>query len=132
MNDKLNQYIEDIRADLNFDIINVTEAARKLPARRHYWSARLVEHKIRVHTLKRNKSEIIKAVSARVAASSPVGMDGKNITRAAESSDEIQHINSEIAECEIIIEFLESVAKNFFTATYDIKNIIELMKLEQS
>ena len=43
----------------------------------------------------------------------------------------IAEINEEIEELELIIEYLEKAEKIFSSTTYDIKNAIELMKLEQ-
>jgi chaperonin cofactor prefoldin len=40
-------------------------------------------------------------------------------------------INEEIEELELVIEYLEKAEKIFSSTTYDLKNAIELMKMEQ-
>lgn len=132
MNDLLVKYIEQIKADLDINQINIASVARNLPARRHFWTARLIEHKIKISTLERQKQKILKDVSQKLSDDSPVKIDAKNINKAAEQSDQIQKINEEITDNKNIVEFLEQVQRNFFSATYDVKNVIDIMKLEQS
>lgn len=132
MNDLLGKYIEQIKADLDINQINIASVARNLPARRHFWTARLIEHKIKISALEKQKQKILKDVSQKIADDAPVKIDAKIINRAAEQNDQIQKINEEIIDNKNIVEFLEQVQRNFFSATYDVKNVIDIMKLEQS
>lgn len=131
MNEVLSNYIQQIKSDLEINQINIADVARKLPARRHHWAARLIEHKIKINELEKQKSNIIKEVSAKIGRDSPVLMSSKTIQNAAESSNDIQSINEQIATNKLIVEFLEQVQKNFFSASHDVRNIVEIMKLEQ-
>jgi hypothetical protein len=131
MNEVLNNYIQQIKNDLEINQINIADVARKLPARRHHWAARLIEHKIKINELEKQKSKIIKEVSAKIGKESPVLMNNKTIQNAAESSTDIQSINEQIATNKLIGEFLEQVQKNFFSASHDVRNIVDIMKLEQ-
>lgn len=131
MNELLAKYIEQIKADLDINMVNVAEVARKLPARRHFWGARLIEHKVRINELESQKKKILKAVSDKINTESVVGLTPKGVERAASQSEEINKLNEEIASNKLLVEFLEHVQKNFFSATYDVKNIIDIMKLEQ-
>jgi hypothetical protein len=132
MNELLAKYIEQIKADLDINQINIASVARNLPARRHFWTARLIEHKIKISALEKQKQKILKDVSHKLVNDSPVKIDAKNINRAAEQSDQIQKINEEITDNKNLVEFLEQVQRNFFSATYDVKNVIDIMKLEQT
>jgi hypothetical protein len=131
MNEVLSNYIQQIKNDLEINQINIADVARKLPARRHHWAARLIEHKIKINELEKQKSNIIKEVSAKIGRDSPVLMSSKTIQNAAEGSNDIQSINEQIASNKLIVEFLEQVQKNFFSASHDVRNIVEIMKLEQ-
>lgn len=131
MNEVLSNYIQQIKSDLEINQINIADVARKLPARRHHWAARLIEHKIKINELEKQKSSIIKEVSAKIGRDSPVLMSSKTIQNAAEGSNDIQSINEQIATNKLIVEFLEQVQKNFFSASHDVRNIVEIMKLEQ-
>jgi hypothetical protein len=131
MNEVLSNYIQQIKNDLEINQINIADVARKLPARRHHWAARLIEHKIKINELEKQKSNIIKEVSAKIGRDSPVLMSSKTIQNAAEGSNDIQSINEQIASNKLIVEFLEQVQKNFFSTSHDVRNIVEIMKLEQ-
>ena len=131
MNEVLGNYIQQIKADLEINQINIADVARKLPARRHHWAARLIEHKIKINDLEKQKSKILKEVAAKISKESPVLMNNKTIQNAAEGSNDIQSINEQIAENKLIVEFLEQVQKNFFSASHDVRNIVDIMKLEQ-
>jgi hypothetical protein len=47
-----------------------------------------------------------------------------------ESNEKIVDINNQIYYNTLIIEYLEKVEKVLSSITYDIKNIVEIMKLE--
>ena len=102
-----------------------------MPARRHFWAARLIQTKSANNELKSQKIRILKQVTAKLADEAPIRMENRNLVRAAEQSEDIIKINEQIAENDLIIELLEHVQKNFNSATYDIKNVIDLMKMEQ-
>jgi hypothetical protein len=131
MNEVLSNYIQQIKNDLEINQMNIADVARKLPARRHHWAARLIEHKIKINDLEKQKSKILKEVAAKISKESPVLMNNKTIQNAAEGSNDIQSINEQIAENKLIVEFLEQVQKNFFSASHDVRNIVDIMKLEQ-
>lgn len=132
MNELLTKYIEQIKIDLEINQINISSVARNLPVKRHYWAARLIEHKIKISSLEKQKQKIIKEVSQKLAEEAPVKIEITKFGKAAEQSEMIQKINEEITDNKNIVEFLEQVQKNFFSATYDIKNVIDIMKLEQT
>ena len=51
--------------------------------------------------------------------------------RKVDDLAEMNTLNNKIKELEYVIELLEKVEKNFNSMTYDIKNIVEILKLEQ-
>lgn len=128
----LQKYVEQIKQDLDINEINISQVAKQLPARRHFWTARCIEHKLKVKELKNKKDNIYKNIAKEVEGESPIGFNKKNLLGAVGNTDEMKQINEQIQEQELLVEFLENVQKNFFTATYDIKNVIQLMQLEQS
>ena len=97
MMELLRKYINDIGQDLVLDDFNLKEAQMRLPARKHFWVARLMEAKIKRNSLIRDKKTI----------------------------------NINIAEQDAIIEYLEKVEKILGNMHWEIKNIIEINKMEQ-
>ena len=128
----LQKYVEQIKQDLDINEINISQVAKQLPNRRHFWTARCIEHKLKLRELKNKKDNIYKNVAREVETESPIGFNKKNLLGAVGNTDDMKIINEQIQEQELLIEFLESVQRNFFSATYDIKNVIQLMQLEQS
>lgn len=128
----LQKYVEQIKQDLDINEINISQVAKQLPNRRHFWTARCIEHKVKLRELKNKKDSIYKNVAKEVETESPIGFNKKNLLGAVGNTEDMKIINEQIQEQELLIEFLESVQKNFFSATYDIKNVIQLMQLEQS
>lgn len=128
----LQKYVEQIKQDLDINEINISQVAKQLPNRRHFWTARCIEHKLKLRELKNKKDSIYKNVAKEVETESPIGFNKKNLLGAVSNTEDMKNINEQIQEQELLIEFLESVQKNFFSATYDIKNVIQLMQLEQS
>lgn len=131
MQTTLQKYVEQIKQDLDINEINISQVAKQLPARRHFWTARCIEHKLKLKELKVKKDNIFKNVAKEVENESPISFKGKNLLGAVNSTEQMKTINEQIQEQELLIEFLERVEKNFFSATYDIKNVIQLMQLEQ-
>lgn len=131
MSSLLARYIEDITKDLEINDMNVAKVAKSLPAKRHFWGAKLINHKIELQRDKKKREQGYKEVEDRIKDGAPVQLTMKTVRDAADSTEAMRSLNDSIRENENIIEFLESVQKNFFTATYDLKNIIELIKLEQ-
>jgi chaperonin cofactor prefoldin len=48
-----------------------------------------------------------------------------------EKSPVLHEINEQIEEMELVVEYLEKAERVFSSTTYDLKNAIELMKMEQ-
>ena len=67
----------------------------------------------------------------KIIAEAPVKLTQQTAEIAAESTDELTAITDSIKEYEFIVEYLEKVEKIMSGMGYDIKNIIEIQKLEQ-
>ena len=62
---------------------------------------------------------------------SPVKLSKVNLEKMVEDMPEIQELDSKIKEQEHVITYLEDERWTFSKLTEDIKNVIEIMKLEQ-
>ena len=127
----LQKYIKEIAEDLKIDEINVKDVQMRTPARKHFWVARLINHKIELEKLKKKKKSTIKILLETAENKSPVILSKINLEKSIEETTQIQEINDSIKENELIIELLEKTEKTFSSLTYDIKNIIALMNMEQ-
>ena len=125
------KYIEEITKDLQLDDFNIKESQMRLPARKQFWVARLMEAKIKRNSLFRDKKKLKKEVVKKVISDSPVRISQSAAESAAERHESISKLNVSISEQDNIIEYLEKVEKIMGQMHWDIKNIIDINKMEQ-
>ena len=127
----LKRYIDEIGKDLVLDDFNLKEAQLRLPARKHYWVARLIEAKIERNRLISKKKALKKEVVKQVIQESPIKINVAAAAVAAENHESLKGFNKDIEEQDIIIEYLEKVEKIMNSMGYEIKNIVDIQKMEQ-
>jgi hypothetical protein len=127
----LRRYKEEIGTDLLITDFNIKDIQLKLPSRKHFWAARLIDAKITLQALHKKKKNLKKILVTKIIAEAPVKLTQQTAEIAAESTDELTVIADSIKEYEFIVEYLEKVEKIMSGMGYDIKNIIEIQKLEQ-
>ena len=123
------KYKEAIERDLKIDQFNIHNKVNDIPSLKHFWVAKLIEAKIEIKKLQRKKTDLIKKVNE----SQDVGikLSTSSMNSVIAKSPVIAEINEQIEELELIVEYLEKAEKIFNSTTYDLKNAIELMKMEQ-
>ena len=123
------KYKEAIERDLKIDQFNIHNKVNDIPSLKHFWVAKLIESKIEIKKLQRKKTDLIKKVNE----SQDVGikLSTSSMNSVIAKSPIIAEINEQIEELELIVEYLEKAEKIFNSTTYDLKNAIELMKMEQ-
>jgi hypothetical protein len=126
----LERYISEIEEDLKIDQFNIKEASLKSPGRKHFWVSRLINHKRNLQSLENKKLDLKKQIMDQIHDQSPVKLSTYTVDKTSDDSGMIREIQVKINEEKLIIEFLEKTEKIFSSLTYDIKNIIEIMKLE--
>jgi hypothetical protein len=127
----LDQYISEIEKDLQINEFNLKESSLKTPARKHYWVSKLIYHKKNLLKLEKHKDILKREITKKIIEESPVKVTTPVAERATLSHEKIINIKNEIDEEKLIIEFLEKTEKIFTSVGFDIKNIIDIMKMEQ-
>lgn len=127
----IDTYITQIADDLKFDDMNCKDMQMRLPGRKHYWVSRLITHKRDLEHLKKKKDSIYSELTKRLIEESPVTLSRNDILAKISNLEQVKSINSQIRELELVIELLEKTEKTFSETIYSIKNVVELMKLEQ-
>ena len=127
----LERYIAEINEDLKIDQFNIKEASLKSPGRKHFWISRLITHKRNLMLLENKKLDLKKQIMDQIHDQSPVKLSTYTVDKTSDDSGMIKEMQVKINEEKLIVEFLEKIEKIFSSLTYDIKNIIEIMKLEQ-
>lgn len=127
----IERYKEEIGKDLIINEFNIKDVQLKLPSRKHFWAARLIDAKITHFKLVKRKKSLKESIAKRIINEAPVRVTQQTAEIAAESSEELQNITIEIKDYEFVIEYLEKVEKIMSGMGFDIKNILEIMKMEQ-
>ena len=117
--------------DLVLDDFNVKDQQMRLPSRKHYWVARLIEAKVEKNRLIKKKKTLKKEIVKQVIRDSPVKITNSTAETAAENHNSLAEINEKIYGLNYIIEYLEKVEKIMSQMGYETKNIVEIQKMEQ-
>jgi len=130
--DQLNSYIKELEEDVKIDELNLKEAALMLPARKAKWVSRLIIEKNNLNDLHKERTRLINDVVEEIKKESHVRLATPTLEKAAEKHGKVATITQEIARKQNIIEFLERVEKTIHSIGFDIKNLIEVIKMETS
>ena len=122
--------VQDIEKDIKIDRMNMDEKSLQIPSIKHYWIAELYRSKIKIQALERKKKDLFKAFaeSDRVM---EIGLSKDAIQRQFNSTKKVQEINEQLEELKIIVEYLEDAKFVLGRVTDDLKNRIELEKVER-
>lgn len=123
--------MEEVEKDLVVNDFNIKETQLRLPARKHYWVARLIEAKSELQKLNDKEKKLQKKLAVKIKEEAPIHLTDKAITTLIDEQDEMFNIKDNKRDLTNVIEYLEKVEKIMSSMGFDIKNIIELNKLEQ-
>jgi len=128
--DIINQYLDEARVDTNLSRLDVTSTQEQLISNKHKWAARLINHKIKLNNLKFKRSSTIDEYITAYQDKEPIRVNRSIAERAVQNKKEIKIIDQSIENEALVINFLENIYKNISFATNDIRNLVELIKLE--
>ena len=129
--DLMEKYKEELAIDTAVDEMNVLEQQMKLPAVKHKWVARLIEHKNKLNKLNRRRKSTRAAVLANLETNGiPIGIPKGKIESKIDGTESMTFLDEEIEDVECMILYLEKIEQIFRSMTYDIKNIVEIQKME--
>ena len=123
--------MEEIGEDLVLNDLNLKQQQQKLPARKHFWVGRLIDAKIKRNDLIAEKRKLKKDLVKKVIEDSPVRINQTSAESTAERYESVVELNNSIKEQDTIIEYLEKVEKILGNMHWEIKNVIDMNKMEQ-
>jgi hypothetical protein len=127
----LEEFKKELNDDTKVDEMNLLQKQLMLPAIKHKWVARLIDQKRYLNQLNRKKKTIRAAVLVSLEQGGiPPGLPKTSLDKKIDASEAIQKIDEEIQETEIMITYLEKVETIFRSMTYDLKNIVEITRME--
>ena len=126
----LEEYILEMEKDTEFDDFSIKDTQMKLPAIKHKWVGRLIRHKNDLNKARYERQDLVKSLAQKIIANSPYKITDIAAEKASYKHEEVQKLSEKIKEYELIIEFLEKTERVLSSMTYDIKNLVEIIKLE--
>lgn len=126
----LEEYIKELETDLKIDELYLKDYTLKLPGIKHKWAGRCIRHKLDLVDLKAKKEKLKKTLKEKVLENSSVKPSLPVLDKIVEGSEEIKEFDKKIRETELIVELLEKSEKTLSSASYDLKNLIDIIKLE--
>ena len=131
------KYSEELQKDMYIDELNVTQVAYSLPAIKHKWVSRLIEAKLKIKNLEKQKKEFKEKTFLKIkneTSTNHLKLSSIAIERSVDGDENyknfIYQIDDSIEDIKLIILYLEKVENIFKNMTYDIKNIVDLNRLE--
>jgi beta-glucosidase/6-phospho-beta-glucosidase/beta-galactosidase len=124
------KYEQEIKKFVTVDEFNMKQIQMDLPSSRHYWVGRLMFHKQEILKLKKLRKQAQVKITDKMQEESPVGITHKTASIASDNHPVILKIDEQIAENELLVEYLTKIESNFRSISYDIKNLIEIIRLE--
>ena len=120
------QFEEFVKID-DFTLESVT---KRVPAEKHFWVCRLIDAKIEKDKLYKIKASTKHTLQKKLMEESPVALN-KQVMDDLDKTPSLENINQKIKEIEYMVEYLDRVVSLITFISQDIKNIIELKKLQE-
>lgn len=130
--DILEKYSQEITEDTAIDELNVKDIAMRLPGLKHKWVARLINHKRQLNRLEKEKEEIIESTLKKIKEKNEIQLSKTAMSSKISTLESVKTINLKIDEQKALVDYLEHVESIFRYMTNDIKNVVEVMKMELS
>ena len=126
----LEQYLKEMEKDAFFDDFTIKETQMKLPAIKHKWVGRLIRHKQELNSKIRQKDDLKKRLVEEAKKNSAYQVSTPALEKIVSNHSSMRVIQEEISDVELLIELLEKGEKLFTGMSFDIKNLVEIMKME--
>lgn len=123
-------YIKELDQDLQVSAFNIKEVQLRLPSLKHKWAGRCIRHKQELFRLQKSREDKKKALVKELINTSVVKVNELVAERAVESGATIKEIDDNINNLKLVIELLEKSEKTLSSMTWDLKNMIDLQRLE--
>lgn len=128
----LEKYIEEVTEDTRVDEINVKDVSMRLPGLKHKWVARLINHKKGLYKLEREKEEIIEAMVKKIKERGDIQLSKTAMTAKISTIESVKDLDARIDDLKALVDYLEHVETTFRYMTNDLKNVIDIMRMEMT
>lgn len=126
----IEQYIKEMEKDVVFDDFTIKDTQMKLPAIKHKWIGRLIRHKGEIHKLEQEFDVIKATLIAEAREKSSYNVSAPVLEKAVLRHKLLIDKKNEVRETKLIVELLEKTEKLFSGMSFDLKNLVEIIKME--
>jgi len=126
----IDRYCEELGPEIRLNKLSLDEQQLTLPSLKHKWASRFINHKKNLIKLKNEKKSIFKNLVHEYIENSPVKINLNIAEKAVINNKKILIIDEKIEQENLILEYLEKIQNIVNNIQWDIKNLIELEKLE--
>jgi len=127
---QLEKYIDELTKDVEIDEFALKECQMKLPALKHKWVGRLVRHKKELYNLQKKRRVTLNTIADKVRDSSEIQLTRPAAEKIAEKHTDMIKIDDEIKDIELVVELLDKCERIFSSMSFDMKNLVEIIKME--
>jgi hypothetical protein len=122
--------LEELKQFLHFDELNLKEKQLMLPSIKHRYATIYIQTKREMGNLFLERKLMLRKIVDEINKESPVKLSIIAAEKLAADHETIAEIDNKIKNNELILEICEKSEKILSSASYDIKNLVELIKLE--
>jgi hypothetical protein len=126
----IKKYQQQYEEFTKIDDFNLEDVTRRVPAEKHFWVCRLIDAKIDKDKLYKLKASTKHTLQKKIMEESPVALN-KQVFDDLDKTPSLEAINQKIKEQEYLIEYLEKLVSQITFIGNDIKNIIEIKKIQE-
>jgi len=127
---QLEDYIKELELDLKINELELKDYQLKLPGIKHKWAGRCIRHKLELNDLRKKREFLKRTLVEKLQEQSPVKLNLPVAERTVEKHSELAEMDERMKQLELIVELLEKSEKTLSATSYDLKNIIDIIKLE--
>ena len=124
------KYQEELKKDVNVDELNMKESALTIATLKHKWAGRLMRHKIDLNRTEKSREKAVSILVEQYSKDPAIQLSGPALRKKAEGHETVKELDQRIENAELVIEYLEKIEKIVGSMTWDIKNIIDIVKIE--
>lgn len=123
-------YQKRLEEQTKLDDLNLKDAQLKLPGYKHYWAGLIIKHKRDLTHLKQQKETKKDELVERIKSAEEVELSRIAIANKVNVLPEMKALDQEIEAMEQLILYVEKAEQILKGMSFDIKNIIDIQKLE--
>jgi hypothetical protein len=121
---------QQYREFANIDDFNISQRVMRVPAEKHFWVERLIDAKKAKYKLLKEKKGIKDSIVQDLVSKNVTALTKQSLDKI-EIHEAMEDINDRIHENEMLVEYLEHVVKAITFIGNDIKNILELRRMQE-